>query len=130
MVSLPSATPLVEKVNSSSGPFLPDMDVGVAEVRVAVPPESAREKSETSGKPEPLFVLKIGFRNLTVNLVLYASTDVAVMMGAPVALKYTSLLSCVVVASLSDASNIPSLTGVTVIFSKPEACPDKFMPKV
>ena len=52
------------------------------------------------------------------------------MIGAPVALKYTSLLSCVVVASLSDASNIPSLTGVTVIFSKPEASPDKFMPKV
>ena len=93
MVSLPSATPLVEKVNSNSGPFLPDMDVGVAEVRVAVPPESARLKSETSGKPKPLFVLKIGFRNLTVNLVLYASTDVAVMMGAPIALKYTSLLS-------------------------------------
>ena len=47
IVSLPSETPLVLNCKIISGPYPPDIEVGVALVSVAVPPESANEKSDT-----------------------------------------------------------------------------------
>ena len=47
IVSFPSATPLVLNCKISSGPYPPVIEVGVALVSVAVPPESANEKSDT-----------------------------------------------------------------------------------
>ena len=57
IVSLPSATPLVENLSLNSGPNHPEIEVGVALASVAVPPERDNAKSDAWGSPLPPFVL-------------------------------------------------------------------------
>ena len=61
---------------------LDEIEVGVAEAKVAFPPESARLKSDASKLPLPPVVLKTGSLNVTAIVLLFAAIVDVLILGS------------------------------------------------
>ena len=93
----------IPKVNTS---FPADIEIllGVELLRVATPPLMVKEKSVSSKSPLPPIALNAASEKVTVIVLLSAAKDTDEIMGPALSYRETTLLLCVVLATLSPPS--------------------------
>ena len=110
--------------------LFPSMEiaVGVEFCRVAVPPESASEKSEVCSAPLPLDARNTASLRVTTAFTLSSDSVVETIVGGVFSLNVSTLLLCDASAAFPLPSNTASAAKSTVSFSFPSASP--LMPMV
>ena len=104
MVSEPLAVPVVLNPSTQTDCDVLVMEVGVADISVAVPPEVDNAKSAASKSPVPPLVSYTFSLNVTVSAELPGLMLVLAMVGAILSFKLAVLLDCDVAAAFAAAS--------------------------
>ena len=104
MVSEPLAVPDVLNPSTQTDCDVLVMEVGVADISVAVPPEVDNAKSAASKSPVPPLVSYTFSLNVTVSAELLELILVLSMVGADTSLKLAVLFDCDVAAAFAAAS--------------------------